>query len=154
MQLDRIDRKILAAVQTNCTIGADALAELCGTSPSTALRRLKKLRAGGVILAETAVLDGTMVGRGLLMILCVRLERDDAPVVAAFRKTIQEHPAVMQVYFVTGSSDYILHVSAANMEEFDAFVETILVSNPNVAVTETHVVIRPLKVGLSFPIAP
>src|SRR4051812_20825865 len=69
MQLDRIDRKILAAVQADCTIGADQLGALCGASPSTALRRLKKLRAAGVIVAEIAVLDGKKVGRGLLMIL-------------------------------------------------------------------------------------
>ena len=153
MQLDRIDRKILAAVQADCTIGAEALAELCATSPSTALRRLRKLRAAGVIRAEVAVVDGGKVDRSLLMIVGVRLERDDARVAAEFRRRLQAHPAVMQMYFVTGSADYILHVSAGTMEEYDAFIEAELVSDPNVAMTETHVVIRPLKVGLSLAIA-
>ena len=152
MELDRIDRKILAAVQADCTIGAEALAELSGTSPSTALRRLRKLRAAGVIVAEVAVVDGRKVGRGLLMIVGVRLEREDARIAAEFRRSLEAHPAVMQLYFVTGSADYILHVSAATMAEYDEFVETVLVSNPNIAMTETHVVIRPIKMGLSVPV--
>ena len=153
MQLDGIDRRILAAVQADCTIGADALATLCGTSPSTALRRLRKLRADGVIKAEVALVDGRKVDRPLLMIVGVRLEREDARLAAEFRRRLQDHPAVMQMYFVTGSADYILHVSARTMEEYDAFIEAELVSDPNVAMTETNVVIRPLKMGLSLPIA-
>ena len=154
MRLDSIDRKILRAVQENCLLGAEVLAERSGTTPSTAQRRLKKLRAAGVIRAEVAVLDGGKLGRELLMILGVRLERDDARFAAEFRSRVTAHPAVMQLYLVTGKSDYILHVSAANMAEFDDFVETILVSDRRVTMTETHVVIRPLKVGLSLPIAP
>src|SRR5688500_16470008 len=117
MELDRIDRKILAAVQADCTIGAEALGELCGASPSTALRRLRKMRAAGVIVAEVAVVDGRKVDRGLLMIVGVRLEREDARIAAEFRRRLEAHPAVMQLYFVTGSADYILHVSAATMAE-------------------------------------
>jgi Lrp/AsnC family leucine-responsive transcriptional regulator len=153
MQLDRIDRKILAAVQTDCSIGADELGALCGASPSTALRRLKKLRATGVIMAEVAVLDRDKVGRALLMIVSLRLEREDARIVAEFRRSLEAHPAVMQMYFVTGAADYVLLVSAGTMAEFDQFIETMLVSNPHVAMTETHVVLRPLKVGLSVPVA-
>ncbi len=152
MKLDRIDRKILAAVQADCTIGAEALGELCGASPSTALRRLRKLRAAGVIVAEVAVVDGRKVDRGLLMIVGVRLEREDARIAADFRRSLEAHPAVMQLYFVTGSADYILHVSAASMAEYDEFVETVLVANPHIAMTETHVVIRPIKMGLSVPV--
>lgn len=153
MQLDRIDRKILAAVQADCSLGAEELGALCGASPSTALRRLKKLRDAGVIVAEVAVLDPDKVGRGLLMIVSVRLERDDAKVVAEFRSALRAHPAVMQMYLVTGVADYVLHVSAATMEEYREFIETMLVSNPHVTMTETHVVLRPLKVGLGVPIA-
>jgi Lrp/AsnC family leucine-responsive transcriptional regulator len=152
MKLDRIDRKILAAVQADCTIGAEALGELCGASPSTALRRLRKLRTAGVIVAEVAVVDGRKVDRGLLMIVGVRLEREDARIAADFRRRLEAHPAVMQLYFVTGSADYILHVSAASMAEYDEFVETVLVANPHIAMTETHVVIRPIKMGLSVPV--
>ena len=87
------------------------------------------------------------------MIIGLRLERDDARIAGEFMRRMREHPAVMQCYFVTGSADYIIHISAADMDEFNAFVQAELVANPHVAVTETNVVINALKVGLKIPIA-
>jgi Lrp/AsnC family transcriptional regulator, leucine-responsive regulatory protein len=148
MELDPVDKRILRAVQTNCALSADELGQLCGASPSTALRRLKRLRDGGVITAEVAVVDPKKVGRPLLLIVGLRLDRDDAPIAAAFVRRMREHPAVTQCYFVTGSADYIIHISARDMDEYNGFVQTQLVSNPHVRMTETNVVISPLKVGL------
>ncbi len=151
MHLDAIDRKILRLVQGNCMLGADELGEKCGASPSTALRRLKRLRDAGVIVEEVAVVDPKKVGRPLLMIVGVRLDRDNAKVAAAFIRQMREHPAVMQCYFVTGSADYIVHISARDMDEYNTFVQT-LISNPHVTMSETNVVISPLKTGLKIPI--
>lgn len=153
MDLDPIDRKILRAVQENCMLSADELGAISDASPSTALRRLKRLRDAGIITAEVAVIDPKKVGRPLLMIVGLQLERDDARVAAAFVRQMREHPAVMQCYFVTGAADYILHVSARDMDEFNEFVQTHLVANPHVLMTATSVVVSPLKVGLKVPIA-
>lgn len=151
MHLDAIDKKILRLVQRNCMLGAEELGEKCGASPSTALRRLKRLRDACVIVEEVAVVDPKKVGRPLLMIVGVRLDRDNAKVAAAFIRQMREHPAVMQCYFVTGSSDYIVHINARDMDEYNAFVQT-LISNPHVTMSETNVVISPLKAGLKIPI--
>lgn len=151
MKLDALDRKILRVVQENCTINADELAERCASSPSTILRRLKKLRESGVIKEEVAILDPKKAGRPLQMIVGVRLERDNASVAAAFIRQMREHPGVMQCYFVTGAADYIIIFSARDMDDYDAFTQ-MLVENPHVAISETNVVINPLKVGLKIPI--
>lgn len=121
-------------------------------SPSTALRRLKRLRDTGVITSEVAILDPRKVGRPLLMIVGVRLERDDASVVGNFLDRIRADPAVMQCYFVTGSADYILHISARDMDEFNELMQDLLVSNPHVSMSETSVVMKSIKVGLTLPI--
>ncbi|MGE0044576.1 MAG: Lrp/AsnC family transcriptional regulator [Hyphomonadaceae bacterium] len=151
-RLDQIDRRILRAVQDNCLCGADELGALCGVSPSTALRRLKRLRRAGVVKAEIAVLDPKKVGQPLLMIVGVCLSKDSPAVSAAFAARMRAHPAVVQCYFVTGPSDYLVHVSAADMDDFNAFVQQELVSNPHITMTTTHVVINPIKVGLAVPI--
>lgn len=151
MHIDVIDRKILRIVQSNCMISADELGQTCGASPSTVLRRLNRLRAAGVIVEETATVDPKKVGRPLLMVVGVRLDRDNARVAEAFVRQLREHPAVMQAYFVTGSADYIIHISARDMDDYNAFVQT-LIANPHVALTETNVVISALKVSLRVPI--
>lgn len=132
---------------------AEELGERCGMSPSTVLRRLKRLRDAGVIVAETAVVDPRKVGRPLAMIVGVTLERDDARVANEFIREMRACPAVTQCYFVTGAADYILHISAADMEEFNTFVQERLIANPHVAMSQTHVVISPVKVGLAVPIS-
>jgi Lrp/AsnC family transcriptional regulator, leucine-responsive regulatory protein len=151
MHIDVIDRKILRAMQSNCRISADDLSQTCGASPSTVLRRLNRLRAAGVIVEETATVDPKKVGRPLLMVVSVRLDRDNATAAEAFVRQLREHSAVMQAYFVTGSADYIIHISARDMDEYSAFVQT-LVANPYVVLTETNVVISAIKVGLRVPI--
>lgn len=151
MQLDKADKRLLRIVQTDCTIGADALGERCGMSPSTALRRLRRLRSTGVITAEVALVDPRKVGRPLQMIVGVRLE-DDARIAAGFVRRMRNCPAVTQCYFVTGSADYILHISAADMDDYNDFVQSTLVADPHVTMTETNVVITPVKVGLGVPI--
>jgi Lrp/AsnC family leucine-responsive transcriptional regulator len=150
--LDRTDKRILRAIQVDCSLGAEALGEACGASPSTVSRRRKRLRDLGVVTAEVAIIDPKKVGRPLMMIVGVRLQQEDARTAESFVAAIRAHPAVTQCYFVTGESDYILHISAADMDEFNAFVQTHLVSNPFVNMTATSVVISPLKVGLAVPI--
>jgi Lrp/AsnC family leucine-responsive transcriptional regulator len=151
-RLDALDRRLLRVHQENCLLSADELAERCATSPSTALRRLKRLRQGGVIRAEVAVVDGPRVGRGLLLLVSVRLEREDGRGVSAFVERIAAHADVTQFYFVTGTTDYVIMLSVRSMEDYYAFVQENLVADPLVIMSDTNVVIRPLKMSLAVPI--
>lgn len=151
--VDALDRRILRELQHDCSIGAATLAARCGTTESTALRRWKRLRREGVIRREVALVDGQKVGQGLLMFVTVRLEREDGPAVRAFVKRISSHPNVMQFYFVTGTTDYMILLSVPGMEDYDAFLREHLVTDPLVVMSDTNIVIRPLKMSLAIPIA-
>ncbi len=151
-RLDSLDRRILRELQRDCSIGAATLAKRCGTTESTALRRWKRLRRDGIIRREIAVVDGQKVGRGLLLFVTVRLEREDGGGAQAFIKRITAHPDVMQFYFVTGTTDYVILLSVGSMEEYDRFLQDNLVSDPLVVLSDTNVVIRPVKLGLEVRI--
>ena len=153
IRLDGLDRRLLRATQERCTLTADELAERCGTSPSTALRRMNRLRSSGIIMDEVAVVDGRWVGRPLTVIVRLRLEREDGRAVQAFINRVARHEAVQQFYFVTGTTDYVLILSLSSMEEYDEFLQQNLVSDPIVVMSDTNVVIRPLKRTLAVPIA-
>ena len=150
--MDALDRRILREVQRDCSGSAAELAERCGTTESTALRRLKRLRRDGIIRGEVALVDGAKIGRGLLLFVTVRLERDDSRSANAFRERIIAHPEVLQFYFVTGTPDYVILLSARSMEDYYAFVEQYLVADPQVVLADTNVVIRPLKMSTFIPI--
>ena len=150
--MDALDRRILREVQRDCSVSAAELAERCGTTESTALRRMGKLRRAGVIRAEVALIDAAKVGRNLLVWVTVRLEREDGSGVSAFIQRVRAHPDVLQFYFVTGSPDYLILLSVRTMEDYNAFLQEHLVSDPLVVLSETNVVVRTVKLSTAIPI--
>ena len=150
--MDALDRRILREVQRDCLAGAAMLAERCGTTESTALRRLGRLRQAGVIKREVAIVDPLKVGRGLIVILNVRLERETTSVLEAFRRRLLQHPDVGHCYFVTGTWDYVLILNLADMAAYNRFLSEMIVGQPAVVATDTHVVLSPLKTGGPLPI--
>lgn len=149
--LSPAEKRLLQLMQKDCTLSADELGTRCGMSASTVLRRLRKFRSAGVIRAEVAIIDAAALGRPLVLFLSVRLERDDASVIQEFSDWVDSNPSITQCYFVTGTMDYILHISARDMEDYDQLIRFLL-NNPNVVMSETQVVIRPLKSGFAIPI--
>jgi Lrp/AsnC family leucine-responsive transcriptional regulator len=150
--MDALDRRILREVQRDCSASAAELADRCATTESTALRRLKRLRTTGVIRSEVAVVDGPKVGLGLLLFVQFRLEREDGSAVSALTERIAKHPNVLQFHFVTGTSDYIVLLTARTMADYDAFLQEHLVSDPLVVMSDTNVVIRSFKMTTVLPI--
>jgi Lrp/AsnC family transcriptional regulator, leucine-responsive regulatory protein len=67
-----------------------------------------------------------------------------------FTRRMRDLAEVQKCYYVTGSSDMILVVTAESMEGYRAFVRS-QPTIPHVARYETHVVLDRVKVGLSLP---
>jgi DNA-binding Lrp family transcriptional regulator len=65
-EIDSIDRKILNIYQFDTRRIAESIGEEVGLSAAAVQRRLKRLRAEGVIAAETAVLDKASVGPSMV----------------------------------------------------------------------------------------
>lgn len=150
--MDALDRRILREVQRDCSGSAAELAECCGTTESTALRRLRALRKKGVIRGSVCLVDPAAVGRGLLIWVTVRLEREDGHAARSFIERVKSHPDVLHFHFVTGSHDYLILLSVRTMEDYDTFLQEHLVPNPLVVMSDTNVVVRPLKMSTAIPI--
>ncbi|MHA7871110.1 MAG: Lrp/AsnC family transcriptional regulator [Hyphococcus sp.] len=152
VELDRIDLKILNAVQQDCRIGADTLADMAGLSPSAVQRRLNKLREIGVIQKEVAVLDAEKVGRPLTVIAHVTLESEKMEGALSFRKAMQSLPEVVQCYFVTGDIDYVVIVSVQTMSEYADFQRKAFFDNPHIKYFGSYVSVETVKSTTSLPI--
>src|SRR5438552_278616 len=79
--LDRIDIGILQAVQQNNRLTSEELGERVGLSATACQRRLKRLRAEGVIESDISVISPKAVGRPVSMLVLVSLERERADIV-------------------------------------------------------------------------
>ena len=110
------------------------------------------MRASGVIQAEIAIVSPPAVGRRITMVVTVTLEREHSDVITEFKRACRDDVNIMQCYYVTGQSDFVLVLTTPSMEAYDAFVERFLFANRNVRRFETMVVMDRVKVGFNLPI--
>lgn len=150
--MDQFDRKLLSLMQTDSRRSADYLADAVGLSPSACLRRLRRLRDLGAIEAEIAVIAPEAVGRTLMMVVEVTLERERPDLMDEFKRSMRATPEVMLCLYVTGETDFILLVTAKTMRDYEAFTRRFFFDNPNVRRFHTFVVMDRVKMGLAVPI--
>jgi Lrp/AsnC family transcriptional regulator, leucine-responsive regulatory protein len=150
--MDKFDAAILNAVQDNNRLTAEQLSGRVGLSPAACQKRLKKLRDNGTIARDISVLAPAAVARGLTMIVEVTLERERAELIDQFKKTMLAAPEVMQCYYVTGSADFILVLTAKDMKDYEDFTRRYFFQQSNVSRFRTNVVMDRVKVGLAMPV--
>jgi DNA-binding Lrp family transcriptional regulator len=150
--LDPLDRKILELYQHDTRVAAQTIGAAVGLSAAAVQRRLKRLRADGVIVAETAQIAPERVGHPLTCVVGVRLERDTRAENQRFKQKMARHLQVQQCYAVTGELDYVLVVLAHDVAHFDAFTQSVLYDDANVRSFTTFVCLDRVKVGTSVPL--
>lgn len=151
-QLDNFDRHILRLLQQSNRITSEVIAEQVGLSAAAVQRRIKRLRQQKVIQADISVVTPKSVGQDVTLIVQVSLERERADLIKKFKTSMLQHPNVQQCYYVTGSNDFILIITAADMAHYEAFTQAVFFDDDNVQTFKTHVVMDATKVGLSIPI--
>ena len=150
--MDRFDAAILTVLQRNSRQTAEAMSQEVGLSPDACRKRLARLRASDVIEAEIAILDPTQIGRGLLLIVEVSLNRERKADLEYFKARMRAAPEVMQCYYVTGNADFILVVSARDMADFENFTSEYFFEEENVLRFRTSAVMNRVKTGFSMPV--
>ncbi|MET3806961.1 DNA-binding Lrp family transcriptional regulator [Nakamurella sp. UYEF19] len=143
--LDEVDRQILKLLAADARTPNNALAAAVGIAPSTCLGRVRALRAGGAIRGFHADIDPTALGRPLQAMIAVRLQAGARSRMKAFTDRIRSLPEVLDLYFLAGADDFLLHVAAADAIGLRDFVVDQLSAHPEVALTETNLIFEHLR---------
>jgi Lrp/AsnC family transcriptional regulator, leucine-responsive regulatory protein len=150
--MDRIDRKLLNLLQDDASRTNAELAELVGLSPSSCLRRIRRLKKSGVISRVVALLAPAKAGRGMKAVVTVELERHGEQYMRDFLELAAQETAVTQAYSVSGQTDAVLMLRLTDMDEFDALCERLFRERSNVARYYTMFVIRTAKEVTAIPL--
>jgi DNA-binding Lrp family transcriptional regulator len=142
--LDDIDRHIVRELARDARIANNALAERVGIAPSTCLGRVRSLRERGVIRGYHADVDPAALGRPLQAMIAVRLQSHARSRIRGFVAEVAGLPEVLNVFFLAGKDDFLLHVAAASTSSLRDFVET-LSSNGDVSYTETSLIFEHIR---------
>ena len=151
--LDRIDLRILAALQADGRISNLKLAETVALSPTAVLARVQRLTRGGFIVGYHAELNAAKLGRGLVVFVEVLLDRTTPNVFDEFKAAVQVHDEVMECHMVAGGFDYLLKTRMADMAAYRAFAGRVLWQLPGVRETRTYAVMEEVKSGTALPLA-
>lgn len=132
--MDNVDRKIIRELQLNARLTNQELAERVNLSPSPCLRRVRKLEESGVLTGYTARVCQESYGLSVIAFVSVRLEKQNDISMKEFETGINALPEVMDCYLMTGTSDYLLKVVAADLKAFERFIRDHLTKIPIAAV--------------------
>lgn len=136
---------MLLALHADARISNSALAEAVGIAPSTCHGRLRRLQDLGVIRGFYTDIDPSAVGLTLQAMISVSLNSTARGRIRDFIQQIRRRPQVMNVYFLAGGDDFILHVAARDTEDLRAFVVENLNADADVAGTQTSLIFEHLR---------
>src|SRR3546814_2269729 len=124
---------------------SDWSSDVCSSdllSISAVLRRLRRLRADGVIVADRAVINPALTGSALIMHVLVRMEQAGAQTMDGFAREIARHPEITGAWDVTGDEDFLLKVQVGSMAEYDLFTRRALGEDKGVHSFTTLIALR------------
>jgi len=119
--LDRIDGRILSALEDDGRISNVALAEKVALSPSACLRRVQELERKGIIAGYRAVLDRSKIGLGTTIFVMVGLSGHLKKDAKAFEAAMLAASEVRECHNVTGAVEYLLRVEVADLAAYKHF---------------------------------
>ncbi|TCT05584.1 Lrp/AsnC family transcriptional regulator [Aquabacter spiritensis] len=152
MQIDAIDRKILALLQEDGRISIADLSARVGLSPSPCLRRVRALEASGLIARYVAVLNQRAAGLPVSVFVSIKLERQREEALDAFSAAIRRWPEVLECYLMTGQRDYLLRVVVADLESYERFLKTKLTRLEGIASIESSFALEQVKYSNVLPL--
>jgi DNA-binding Lrp family transcriptional regulator len=145
IDLDEVDRRILLTLHSDARISNSALADSVGIAASTCHARLKRLQDLGVIRGFYTDIDPAAIGLHLQAMISVSLQSNARGKIHSFINQIRRKPQVMDVYFLAGAEDFILHVAARDTDDLRSFVVENLNADADVAGTQTSLIFEHLR---------
>ncbi|HQT79133.1 MAG TPA: Lrp/AsnC family transcriptional regulator [Rhodopila sp.] len=152
MELDRLDLAILDHLQSHGRATAAEVSEVVHLSPSPSHRRQRLLEEAGVITRYVALLDQDKVGLPVNVFVTVKLANHAAETLRTFERAVESCPEVMEMYEMSGATDYLLRVVAADIASYEAFLRGRLTHIPGVQAFESAMALKRVVYRTNLPL--
>lgn len=138
--MDTLDVRIVEALQSEGDLTNDELAARVGSTSTTCLRRVRRLRENGTLKRCVYLADAARLGRGLKAIITVQTRNHPKVERDRFADAIAREPAIAQAWGVTGEADAVLIGSFIDMNEYQSVCDRLFDADGNVVRYTTHFV--------------
>jgi DNA-binding Lrp family transcriptional regulator len=147
--LDDTDLTLVRLLRDDARISNARLAEEAGIAASTSLTRVRALIERGIVRGFHADLDPRALGLGLEAVISINIRVGARKGIASFSDEMRRLPEVVQVFFLGGAEDFLIHVATRDTDHARQFVVDNLSAHPSVASTRTSLVFEHHTPGLS-----
>ena len=152
MNLDKIDRRILRALQRNGQMSNADLSEEVNLSPSACHRRVQRMEKDGYIRDYVALLDARKLGVPTTVFVEITLSGQADEVLDGFEKSVARIPDVLECHLMAGSADYLLKVVAEDTEDFARIHRQYLARLPGVQGMQSSFALRTVRQTTALPV--
>jgi Lrp/AsnC family leucine-responsive transcriptional regulator len=150
--LDRIDHRILAALQSDARISNVDLADRAALSPSPCLRRVRRLEEAGIVRGYRAVLDRKAVGLGLTVFVEIKVARHSLETAAELQERVAAIPEVVACHMVSGMADFLAEVVVPDLDAYERLLTDKLLTIGVIEDIRSNFAIRSVKVDGPLPL--
>ena len=150
--LDAADRRILRELQRDSSRTTAEIADVAGLSQAACWRRIQRLKSGGYIVREAALLDRGKLGLKANIFVQVKLSATGRANVSDFAEAVRAFPEVLECYVLMGQTDFLMRVMTPDIEAYERFFFDKLSRVPGVQDIQSIVALSEIKPFSGYPI--
>ena len=124
--MDKFDRAILKLLQESATMPLGEIATKVRLTTTPVWRRIEKLKNEGVIRKVVALLDPNKLNLATTVFVTIRTNQHNSGWLERFSKGIKDIPEIVEIYRMSGASDYMLKVVAPDIAGYDAVYKKLI----------------------------
>jgi Lrp/AsnC family transcriptional regulator len=125
-ELDPMDLKILAELQSDCTTPVAEIGKRVGLSTTPCWRRIQRLEAEGVIQKRVALLDPEKLNVDVTVFVFISTSEHSQDWLDRFHAAIEDLPEVVEFYRMSGQVDYLLRIVVPDIQRYDEVYKKLI----------------------------
>jgi DNA-binding Lrp family transcriptional regulator len=150
--VDRLDRQILAELQTDGRQSLTELASHVGLTVSPTQRRVRDLERSGAIVGYRAIVDPQVLGLGFEALVFVTMKQEDRATLLGFEEAVERIPNVLLAQRLFGDPDYLLRVRTTDLDAYARLEDDVLATLPGVQRLNSTLVMKYVVIDRPYPI--
>ncbi|MCW5745688.1 MAG: Lrp/AsnC family transcriptional regulator [Alphaproteobacteria bacterium] len=151
-RLDRLDLKILAALQADGRMTNVRLAEKVGLSPTPCLQRVRRLEKAGYIAGYGARIDAARLGASIVVFTEITLRSHTRDDFLRFERLVQDVPHIVGCHLVSGGYDYLVQFMARDVAHYQDIIEALLDRSGSIEKYFSYIAIKHIKTRNGVPL--
>ena len=124
--MDKVDRKILQALQRNASLSVAELADSVGLSSTPCWRRVQALERDGVIVRRVALVDPEKLNLGVTVFVRLKTSQHSEAWLNRFARAVETIPEIVEFYRMSGDIDYLLKIVVPDIAGYDAVYQRLI----------------------------